>query len=148
MLNRHRRSNSFVCMHLYIHRLWIENVSIRLVYICKLGKYIILTSTHQCSDSRQTPAARISAPGLPDGLFSNQKSQIWSNFGGPLNGKCWYILWPFVIFNGHCVYFTTFWSSLLSFGIIFQFVMFGPRKIWQPCSARWRPVHRGSLQPP
>jgi hypothetical protein len=30
--------------------------------------------------------------GLPDGLFSNQKSQIWVNFGGPLNGKCWYIL--------------------------------------------------------
>jgi hypothetical protein len=30
--------------------------------------------------------------GLPDGLFSNQKSHIWVNFGGPLNGKCWYIL--------------------------------------------------------
>jgi hypothetical protein len=30
--------------------------------------------------------------GLPDGLFSNQKSQIWVNFGGPLNGKCWYTL--------------------------------------------------------
>jgi hypothetical protein len=26
-------------------------------------------------------------PGLPDGLFSNQKSQIWVNFGGPLIGK-------------------------------------------------------------
>jgi hypothetical protein len=36
--------------------------------------------------------------GLPDGLFSNQKSQIWVNFGGPLNVKCWYILWPFGIF--------------------------------------------------
>jgi hypothetical protein len=33
-----------------------------------------------------------SEPGLPDGLFSNQKSQIGVNFGGPLNGKCWYIL--------------------------------------------------------
>jgi hypothetical protein len=30
--------------------------------------------------------------GLPDGLFSNQKFQIWVNFGGHLNGKCWYIL--------------------------------------------------------
>jgi hypothetical protein len=31
--------------------------------------------------------------GLPDGLFSNQKKkQIWVNFGGPLNGKGWYIL--------------------------------------------------------
>jgi hypothetical protein len=42
---------------------------------------------------------------LPDGLFSNQKSQIWVNFGGPLNGKCWYILWPFGIFYGHLVFF-------------------------------------------
>jgi hypothetical protein len=33
-----------------------------------------------------------SGTGLPDGLFSNQKSQIWVNFGGPLNGQCWYIL--------------------------------------------------------
>jgi hypothetical protein len=31
-------------------------------------------------------------PGLPDGLFSNQKFQIWVNFGGPLNGKYWCIL--------------------------------------------------------
>jgi hypothetical protein len=30
--------------------------------------------------------------GLPDGLFSNQKSQIWANVGGPLDGKSWYIL--------------------------------------------------------
>jgi hypothetical protein len=58
-------------------------------------------------------------PGLPDGLFSNQKSQIWVNFGGPFNGKSWYVLWPFVIFYGHCVYFTAFWSSLWSFGIFF-----------------------------
>jgi hypothetical protein len=36
-----------------------------------------------------------------------------------LNGKCWYIFWPFVIFYGHCVYFTAFWSSLWYFGIFF-----------------------------
>jgi hypothetical protein len=63
------------------------------------------THTHRC------------VAGLPDGLFSNQKFQIWENLGGPLNGKCWYIFWPFVIFYGHCVYFTAFWSSLWSFGI-------------------------------
>jgi hypothetical protein len=40
--------------------------------------------------------------------------------------------WPFVIFYGHCAYFTAFWSSLWSFGIFSQFGMFGPRKIWQP----------------
>jgi hypothetical protein len=31
------------------------------------------------------------APGLPDGLFSNQKIQILVYFGGPRNGKCCYI---------------------------------------------------------
>jgi hypothetical protein len=31
-------------------------------------------------------------PGLPDGIFPNQKSQFGSNFGGPWNGKGWYIL--------------------------------------------------------
>jgi hypothetical protein len=36
-------------------------------------------------------ASRSSA-GLPDGLFSKQKSQIWVNFGGTLKGKCWYII--------------------------------------------------------
>jgi hypothetical protein len=63
-------------------------------------------------------------PGLPDGLFSNQKSQFgyfWRTF-------CWYILWPFGIwlFNivcGQLVYFS-------------QFGMFGPRKIWQPWFGR------------
>jgi hypothetical protein len=40
---------------------------------------------------------------LPDGLFLNQKSKIWVNFEGPLNGKCWYILWPFGIINGRLV---------------------------------------------
>jgi hypothetical protein len=64
---------------------------------------------------------------LPDGLFSNQKYQIWVNFGGPLNGRglgmdyvgvfydhleyfmaIWYNLWPFVIVCGHLVYFSQF----------------------------------------
>jgi hypothetical protein len=39
-----------------------------------------------------------SRPGLPDGIFSNQKIQIWVNFGGSRNGRCWYILWPFGLF--------------------------------------------------
>jgi hypothetical protein len=33
-----------------------------------------------------------SIPGLPDGLFSNQKIPIWVNFGGSCNGKSWHIL--------------------------------------------------------
>jgi hypothetical protein len=31
------------------------------------------------------------------------KIQIWVNFGGTWNGKCWYIWWPFGIFEGHLV---------------------------------------------
>jgi hypothetical protein len=34
---------------------------------------------------------------------------IWVNFGGPWNGKYWYILWPFGIFNSHLVYFVAVW---------------------------------------
>jgi hypothetical protein len=27
-------------------------------------------------------------------IFSNQKSPFWVNYGGPCNGKGWFILWP------------------------------------------------------
>jgi hypothetical protein len=36
--------------------------------------------------------------GLPDGIFSYQKIPIWVYFGGPLDWKCWYILWSLGIF--------------------------------------------------
>jgi hypothetical protein len=42
--------------------------------------------------TKETFCQNWSTTGLPDGLFSNQKSQIWVNFRGPLNSKCWYIL--------------------------------------------------------
>jgi hypothetical protein len=41
-------------------------------------------------------------PGLPDGTYLLEpKMPIWVNFGGPYtyNGKCWYILWLFGIFD-------------------------------------------------
>jgi hypothetical protein len=77
-------------------------------------------------------------PGLPGGLFSNQKSQICPNFGGPLNVG---------IFYDHLEYFMAIWYNLRPFGTIYgrlvwflvicyifpQFGMFGPRKIWQTC---------------
>jgi hypothetical protein len=58
--------------------------------------------------------------GLPDGIFSDQKS-LRVNFGGPCNGRCEYILWtfglhilrPFDIFCGHLVYFLVIWYILL-----------------------------------
>jgi hypothetical protein len=51
--------------------------------------------------------------GLPDGLFSNQKFPIWVNFGGPENGKCWYILGSLRIFYGHLVYLLAIFSLVL-----------------------------------
>jgi hypothetical protein len=46
-------------------------------------------------------------PGLPDGLFSNPKSQF-GKFWRVLDRKMFiYILWPFVIFYGDLGYFMT-----------------------------------------
>jgi hypothetical protein len=61
------------------------------------------------------------------------KISFWVNFGGPCNGRCWYILWPFGIFyvllfgifGGHMEYFMVIWY-------IFPFWYVLPRKIWQP----------------
>jgi hypothetical protein len=51
------------------------------------------------------------------------------------------ILWPLGIsydhweyFYGHLVLFMLICYSFWSFGIFSRFGMFGPRKIWQPCS--------------
>jgi hypothetical protein len=41
----------------------------------------------------------------------------------------WYNLWPFCIIYGHLVYVVCGQLVYIS-----QFGMFGPRKIWQPCS--------------
>jgi hypothetical protein len=63
--------------------------------------------------------------------FQTKKFQICVNFGGPLTGKCWYILWPFGIFYGHLLLFMAVWYSLCSFVTFFP-IWNGPRKIWQP----------------
>jgi hypothetical protein len=57
---------------------------------------------------------------LPDGLFSNQKSQFGENFSVPQFGKCLYILWPFGIFYGYLGYFVTIWNILCSVGTVFS----------------------------
>jgi hypothetical protein len=70
--------------------------------------------------------------GLPDGLFSNQKSK----FGLILEGLA---KEDVGIFYGHLVHFRSFCYILWTFGIVrgnlvyFPFVYFVPRKIWQPC---------------
>jgi hypothetical protein len=69
--------------------------------------------------------------GLPDGLFSNQKSK----FGKILEGLA---MEDAGIFYGHLDHFTVFCYILLTFGIVCGnlvyfplFCYFVPRKIWQ-----------------
>jgi hypothetical protein len=53
---------------------------------------------------------------LPANYFQTKKNN-WVNFGGPWNGKVWYILWPFGIYTfcGHLM----IWLDIFShFGII------------------------------
>jgi hypothetical protein len=76
----------------------------------------------------------ISRAGLPDGLFSNQKSRLGKNLEG-------LGIENVVTFYDHLEYFTAIWHNLQPFGIVCghlvyfsRFGMFGPRKIWQPCS--------------
>jgi hypothetical protein len=54
-----------------------------------------------------------SCAGLPDGIFSNPKSQ----FGSILEalGRCWYILWPFGLFYGHKV---VIWYTYICYGYL------------------------------
>jgi hypothetical protein len=67
--------------------------------------------------------------GLPDGIFSNQKS----HFGELLEGLA---IKDVGIFFGHLVYTTAIlyilWSFCIFYGYFFPFWYFLPRKIWQP----------------
>jgi hypothetical protein len=73
---------------------------------------------------RRSPVCPV--PGLPDGMFSNQKSKfgyIWEGLAMEDVG----------IFYGHLIHFTVFWYILWTFGTLSPFGYFVPRKIWQPC---------------
>jgi hypothetical protein len=82
---------------------------------------------YKCTAYLIPPTTEAWVPGLPDGIFSDQKSQR-VNFGGPCNGRCWYIyvigIWyilrPFDIFYGHLVYFVLTWYVFPRFGILNQ----------------------------
>jgi hypothetical protein len=59
-------------------------------------------------------------------FFLRSKIPIWVYFGGPCNGKCWFMsifynLCPFVIIYVHLVLCMADWCSLCSFGIFFPF---------------------------
>jgi hypothetical protein len=83
------------------------------------------------------------SPGLPDGIFSNQKSQFWLILEG-------LAMEDVGIFYDHLVYFTAIWYIMWPFGIFygylekkFPFWNVEPRRIWQPCLS-----HVGSPPPP
>jgi hypothetical protein len=70
---------------------------------------------------------------MPDGLFSNQKSQFGSilkglsreHFGIFYDNLVYFmafgnILWPLEIFYGHLVYFVVIWYIFPRFGILDQ----------------------------
>jgi hypothetical protein len=76
---------------------------------------------------------------LPDGIFSNQASHFWVNFGVPWNGKGWYTFWPFGIYYEYLVYFGNLgaiWYIFRRFGICIVL-----RKIWQPWSGGFEATH-------
>jgi hypothetical protein len=60
------------------------------------------------------------------------KIQIWINFGGFCNGRCWCILCPFGTFYGHLPYFKDIWYISRLNWIFFLFWYVEARKIWQP----------------
>jgi hypothetical protein len=62
------------------------------------------------------------------------KIQICVYFGGPWNGKGWYILWPLGIFYGYLVYLMAVWNSLWSFPIL---VCWDQEKSGNPDSHWW-----------
>jgi hypothetical protein len=80
-------------------------------------------------------------PGLPDSTnIFEPKIPNWVNFGGLAMenvgifygvwshfAAIWYIFCPFGIFCGNVVYFPPFWYVV-------------PRKIWQPCSVRFKVI--------
>jgi hypothetical protein len=57
---------------------------------------------------------------LPDGIFSDQKSKIWVNFGGSCSGRYWNILWPFGVSHGNYVYFIAIRYMFTRFGMLYQ----------------------------
>jgi hypothetical protein len=71
--------------------------------------------------------------GLPDGLFSNQKSKFWVNFGGSCNGRCWYILRTLGPSYGLLLDFMDIWYTSWKFGIFLsRFGIFVPKKSGNP----------------
>jgi hypothetical protein len=48
--------------------------------------------------------------------FHAKNTKIWVKFGGPWNGKGWYIIWPFGIYSSHLEYILAIRNILWPFG--------------------------------
>jgi hypothetical protein len=66
--------------------------------------------------------------------FQTKNSNLGKNWGTCSNGRGWYILWPFGLFNG-IIYGQILYICCL-IGIFFPFWLVLPGKIWQPCHRR------------
>jgi hypothetical protein len=80
-------------------------------------------------------------PGLPDGLFSNQKYQHEENFQG-LRVKIVDTFYGHLecFTDIHMGYFMAIWHLLCLLGTFFRFWCHAPRKIWQPCRTAAEPM--------
>jgi hypothetical protein len=66
------------------------------------------------------PDSEIIATWVARWFVFKPKIPIWVNFGGPWNGKCFYILWPFGIFYWCLGYFMTIGCNVSGFGTMHQ----------------------------
>jgi hypothetical protein len=82
---------------------------------------IMLVVQEGKASSKQKPILR---PGLPDGIFSYPKIPIWVCYGGPLNGKIWYILWPLEKFYSSFVFFMSLLYLYVLSGCLVYFSRF------------------------
>jgi hypothetical protein len=55
--------------------------------------------------NRRNPSHRRPPSQVCQMVFFKPKIQIWANFGGSCNGRCWYILWKLGPFYGLLLHF-------------------------------------------
>jgi hypothetical protein len=115
-------NNGVVCTYV-VHRLECFNKSKRKYFCLKADKAIccivrfyngVLVKRDCRIGSRicgtaMKRARALQRPRVARWFVFKPKIPIWVNYGGPYNGKCWYILRSFEIFYCHLAYFIAIW---------------------------------------
>jgi hypothetical protein len=57
--------------------------------------------------------------GCQTAYFQTPNHPILGKFWTVLNGRCWFILWPFGVFYCHLVYFNALWCILMPFCVFY-----------------------------